>query len=90
MDFDLSSICYLVAAVAAIGLIVFGFWQIFKQQEANETDTQVLHRQIRGFAWLILAQVVFSMGASLCPLLSMNGRMNGKNVLRSTVQSARL
>ena len=90
MDFNISSVCYLVAGIAAVALIVFGFWQIFKRQEAGETEIGVIQRQIRGFAWLILAQFVFSMGAALCPLLSMSNGRRGNDILRTTVQSARL
>jgi len=61
-----SAICYLLVAVASIGLVVYGFMQVLNKQLASENDVQVLQRQIRGFAFLMLAQIVLVLGSALC------------------------
>lgn len=63
---DNASLCYLVVAIATIGLVIFGFTQILGKQLPAENDTQVIQRQIRGFAWLMLSQLVLVMGSSFC------------------------
>lgn len=60
------AVCYLVVAVASIALAVYGFMQVLGKQLASENDTQVIQRQIRGFAYLMLAQLVMVLGAGLC------------------------
>lgn len=63
---DNASLCYIVVAVVSIGLVIFGFTQILGKQLPAENDTQVVQRQIRGFAWLMLSQLVLVMGSSFC------------------------
>ena len=61
-----SALCYIVVAVVSIALVVYGFLQILGKQLPSENDTQVIQRQIRGFAWLMLAQIVLVLGGALC------------------------
>lgn len=63
---DNASLCYIVVAVATIGLVIFGFNKILTPQQHSENDTQVIQRQIRGFAWLMLSQIVLVLGSSMC------------------------
>ena len=87
MDLSFSNVCFGIASIAAVVLVAVGFWQIFKQNEAGENDVQVIQRMIKGFAFLLLAQVVFSIGAAACPLLSgMNVR--GRNLAAAAVRSS--
>lgn len=60
------SLCYLLAVIIAIILIVWGFWLIFQVQQNTETEVQVLQRQLRGFAFLILASIVLVAGVAVC------------------------
>ena len=60
------AVCYLVVAAITIGLSVWGFIQIFQKQLASESDSQVLQRQLRGFALLVVAQIALFLGQSLC------------------------
>lgn len=71
-----SIVCFVVAAIIAIGLIIWGFIEIFKAQQVGESDVQVLQRQLKGFAFLILASIVWvalgaicGMGALAVPLI---------------------
>jgi hypothetical protein len=60
------SLCYLVAGVVSVGLIIWGFMQIFGKQLASENDNQVIQRQLKGFALLLVAQIVLVLGSALC------------------------
>jgi len=59
-------VCYALVAVVSVALIVYGFMQVLNKQIASENDIQVIQRQIRGFAFLMLAQVVLVLGSALC------------------------
>jgi hypothetical protein len=73
-----SAVCYLVVAVVAIALLVYGFIQILGRQMASENDLQVIQRQIRGFAFVMLAPIVLGLGYTLC-----SGSLNLRNINRS-------
>ena len=60
------AICYLLVAVVSVALIVWGFMSVFGKQLASENDTQVIQRQLRGFALLLVAQIALVLGSSLC------------------------
>ena len=60
-------LCYLVAILVAVALVVYGFMELLKEQQPSEkTQAEVISRQIRGFALIMLAQVVLVLGAALC------------------------
>ena len=61
-----AGLCYLVVAVATIAFVIYGFMQILGKQLPTETDTQVIQRQIKGFAFLMLSQLILVMGSGLC------------------------
>lgn len=61
-----SGICFLLVLVLAVALVIYGFVMLLKKQETNENDVTVLQRQLRGFGYLLLSQIVLVMGASLC------------------------
>jgi len=64
---DCASLCYLVSIIAAIILLVMGFMDLIKKRQKNESsEEQVISRQIRGFAFIMLSQVVLILGAMLC------------------------
>lgn len=66
---DIPGLCYLVSVIASVGLIVWGLFDILKQKEKHETDFQVVQRQIRGFGYLILSEVVLIIGVVLCSMM---------------------
>lgn len=59
-------ICFVIAAIIAIALIVWGFIEIFKSQQVTESDVQVLQRQLKGFALLILASIIWVALGAVC------------------------
>lgn len=62
-----TQLCYLVVVVAAVVLLVWGFMDLLRRQLPHEKDTtDVISRQIRGFALIVLSQVVLILGAMLC------------------------
>jgi hypothetical protein len=65
-------LCFIATLAVALGLVIYGLMQIFKKEQASENDVQVVQRQIRGFAYLILAQVVMAAGMSLCSGIDLN------------------
>lgn len=67
MALDGAQLCYIIVLVAAVILVVYGFMDLLKKREKDEhSDTQVISRQIRGFAFIMLGQVVLVLGAMLC------------------------
>lgn len=63
--------CSVILTVIAIALVIWGFVDVFRK--ANfETDFQVLQRQLRGFALLILASM-FMAASSNCNLMRFFG-----------------
>jgi succinate dehydrogenase hydrophobic anchor subunit len=63
------SICSLVVMVSAIILVVFAFLHIFAKAQENENDLNVIQRQLRGFAVLIIANLVMIVGGIMCSSL---------------------
>lgn len=71
---DGATLCYGLVLVISIALVIFGFAQILGRQVAPESDAQVIQRQLRGFAWLMLSQIVLFLGAALCTGLNFDLR----------------
>lgn len=60
-------ICTLVVIGAAVILAIYGFMEIFKSKQSGESSTtDTISRQIRGFGFLLLSQVVLVIGAMVC------------------------
>ena len=60
-------ICTLVVIVIAVILAIYGFMEIFKSKQSNESSTtDTISRQIRGFGFLLLSQVVLVIGFMVC------------------------
>jgi hypothetical protein len=62
-----TQLCYLAAIVVAVGLVVWGLFDILKPKQKGESDASVTQRQLRGFGYLVLAQIVISIGVAVCP-----------------------
>ncbi len=77
------SLCYILVLALCIGLVVYGFMQLLKKQMVGESDAQMQQRQLRGFAYLVLAQVVLVLGMALCVGLNLES-------VRKMVKSARM
>lgn len=60
------SICSLAVVAGAVALTVYAFIHIFKDQQSSESDVQVIQRQIRGFALLMVANLVMVLGMMVC------------------------
>ena len=58
--------CYLLTALVATALAVWGYMKVFNTNSDGLTDTQQLQRQLRGFGFVILASAVAAAGAALC------------------------
>ena len=61
-----TQLCYLVAIIAAVGLAVWGLFDILKSKQKGESDASITHRQLRGFGYLVLAQIVITIGVAMC------------------------
>jgi len=66
------SMCGLVVAVIGLVLMVYGFYMIFQNRKALETEVEVLHRQLRGFATLMIAQLTIVIGLGACGFMYKN------------------
>ncbi len=67
MAIDSSSLCYIATIVVTIILVIWGFMDILKSKQTGETDTsEVISRQIKGFGFLVLGQLVLIIGIAIC------------------------
>lgn len=80
-----TSLCYVLVLVLAAAVVIYGFIQLLQRQRPSENDVQVLQRQLRGLAYLILSMVILSIGISLC---FFNG--NGPDMVRDAIRSIRV
>lgn len=60
------SLCSLVIMVASAALTVLAFYHIFQQKKTSEGDLNVIQRQLRGFALLMVSNLVMILGMMLC------------------------
>jgi hypothetical protein len=75
-----SGLCFIIVLAVSAGLVIYGFMQLLKKQESGESDGQTLQRQLRGFGYLMLAQIALVVGLSICVGLNMDSI---KKVIRS-------
>lgn len=70
-------LCFLVVLVISVALLAFGLMDALKVRQPNESNDATIQRQLRGFAFIVLAQVVFAMGATLCATPTLKGLLAG-------------
>ena len=73
---DGMQICYLLVLLVSIGFLVWGFIELLKQPSkkemagTNQKDDKItlatVSRQIRGFALIMLAHIIFVLGVGIC------------------------
>ena len=64
---DGAQLCYLLVIIVAIGFLIWGFMDLLKRRQPNEkSTTDVISRQIRGFAFMMLSTVVLLLGGAIC------------------------
>ena len=62
-----TQLCYLLILIVAIGFLVWGFMDLLKRQQPHEkTTADIISRQIRGFAFIMVSQVVLIFGSMIC------------------------
>lgn len=83
-----NSLCYLVVIVVAFALVIFGLIELMSKKRAGEADADVQFRQLRAFGWLIVAQIVLAVGASLC--FAYGGGMGISSLLERGVRAGSL
>jgi hypothetical protein len=70
---DFQNFCYVVSLALAVGLVFYGFMQLLQREKPSENDVQVLQRQLRGFGYLMLAQLILVIGMAFCVGLNLDG-----------------
>jgi hypothetical protein len=78
----MDGLCYVATLAVSLGLVIYGFMMILQKAHPNENDTQVIQRQIRGFAYLLLSQIALILGVMLCAGF-------GVNSVRRLIESSR-
>ena len=63
---DLNKACFLAILVLAIIFLVWGFMDLMKKPMSGTADLNVISRQLRGFALIMLSQVILVVGGALC------------------------
>lgn len=77
----MEGLCYVATLIISVALVIYGFMLILQRQQ-NENDIQVIQRQLRGFAYLILSQVILILGIAVCSGFSVGS-------VRKFIESAR-
>lgn len=75
-----AGLCFLLVLAASIAMVIYGFSMVLRKKESNEVDGDVISRQLRGFGFLLLSQLVLIIGAALCVGLNLD-------VLKKAVKS---
>ena len=81
-----SQMCYLLVALFAVGILIWGFVELLKpsskleqlgtNDKGNKVTVATVSRQIRGLAIIVLAYIVLAMGMAVC---GPGGPMSGQN-----------
>lgn len=74
------NLCPMLTLVISLLLMVYGFILIFKAKPKSNTDTSVISEQLKGFSFLIVAQLVFIFGMSICSNSDLFGL--GENLIK--------
>lgn len=62
-----SSVCYMLALLVSLAVLVYGFMYMLRKPEADEKSySEVISRQLRGLGLVILAPIVLSLLSSIC------------------------
>ena len=59
-------ICFVLVLVFSIAFLVWGFMDLMKKPASGKADMDTISRQLRGFAFIMLSQVVLVLGGALC------------------------
>ncbi len=65
-------LCYLLVLIVVVIMMIYGFMLVIKNEPealatgGKENEEQVISRQLKGFGWLVLSQVILILGAMLC------------------------
>ena len=75
-----AQICYLLILLISIGFLIWGFIELLRPSGHNEQEGKnkkgekvtaaTISRQIRGFALIMLAHIVFVLGIAVCTRLT--------------------
>jgi len=64
---DTTKLCFLVFVVVSIALLIWGFMDMIRKQQVNESSySEVISRQFRGMGFLILSQFILILGGVFC------------------------
>lgn len=67
-----AGLCFLVVLAASIISIIYGFSMVLRRRESNERDEDVVQRQLRGFGYLMLSQLILVVGGAVCVGLNLD------------------
>ncbi|HMP31385.1 MAG TPA: hypothetical protein PKD85_17415 [Saprospiraceae bacterium] len=65
-------LCFLLVVLVSMALIIYGFSMVLRRRESHERDEDVVQRQLRGFGYLLLSQLVLIVGSAVCVGLNMD------------------
>ncbi len=83
---DGTQLCYLLVVIVSIGFLVWGFMDLLRQKLPSEKDrVDVISRQLRGFAFILVSQVVLVLGSAVC--FGMTGGVAGLGKVLKKIQA---
>jgi len=63
---DGKKLCWIAVLITSIFFLVYGFMDLMKGPRSGEQPTAMISRQLKGFAFIMLSQVVLVVGGALC------------------------
>jgi hypothetical protein len=68
----MDGLCYMLVLAASVACVIYGFMELLKRKQGSEDDMSVVHRQLRGFGYLMLSHVVLVVGLAICVGLNLD------------------
>ena len=63
---DATALCYMLVLIFSIAFLVWGFMDLLKKPSSGSASMDTISRQLRGFAFIMLSQVILVLGSAIC------------------------
>ncbi len=64
---DEKNYCFIFVLIVSIAFLVYGFMELMRKPVgSSEASIATISRQLKGFAYIMLSQVVLILGGALC------------------------
>ena len=60
------NICFIAVLILSIAFLVYGFMDLMRKPAGGNYNAEHISKQLKGFAFIMLSQVVLVLGGALC------------------------